>query len=98
VVSVRAASLNHHDVCSARGLSIREDRLPMILGCDAAGVDADGDPVIVQSVIGGERWTGPEELDPELTLLSEAHEGTLAPGTDDGSDPQFRDAAEDGSG
>ena len=37
-VQVRAAALNHHDVWSLRGVGLPADRLPMILGCDAAGV------------------------------------------------------------
>ncbi len=36
-VTVKAASLNHHDLWSLRGVGLSEDRLPMILGCDAAG-------------------------------------------------------------
>ena len=36
-VNVRAASLNHHDLWSLRGVGLAEDKLPMILGCDAAG-------------------------------------------------------------
>ena len=39
VVDVRATTLNHHDVWSARGVGLTEKQLPMILGCDAAGVD-----------------------------------------------------------
>src|SRR5680860_482037 len=36
-VRVKAASLNHHDLWSLRGVGLREESLPMILGCDAAG-------------------------------------------------------------
>ena len=50
----------------------------MILGCDAAGVDADGNEVIVHSVIATDGWRGDETLDPGRTLLSEKHQGTLA--------------------
>src|ERR671914_330001 len=78
VVDVRAASLNHHDLWSLRGVGLPEDRLPMILGCDAAGVDADGDEVIVHSVIASDDWRGDETLDPRRTLLSELHPGALA--------------------
>jgi len=75
VVSVRAASINHHDVWTLRGVGISADRFPMILGCDAAGIDAHGRPVVVHSVIGA----GPDEtLDPNRTLLSELHQGTFA--------------------
>src|SRR5215212_4066352 len=77
-VTVRAASLNHHDVWSLRGVGLPEDRLPMILGCDAAGVDEGGNDVIVHSVISTPDWRGDETLDPKRTLLSELHPGTLA--------------------
>ena len=77
-VSVRAAGLNHHDVWSLKGVGLPADRLPMILGCDGAGVDADGNEVIVHAVVPSEGWTGDETLDPRRTLLSELHDGTLA--------------------
>ena len=77
-VTVRAASLNHHDLWSLRGVGLPEDRLPMILGCDAAGVDEEGNEVIVHSVISTPDWRGDETLDPKRTLLSELHPGTLA--------------------
>ena len=77
-VEVRAASLNHHDLWSLRGVGLPEDRLPMILGCDAAGVDPDGNEVIVHSVIASDGWRGDETLDPKRTLLSELHQGSLA--------------------
>jgi NADPH:quinone reductase-like Zn-dependent oxidoreductase len=77
-VEVRAASLNHHDLWSLRGVGLPEDRLPMILGCDAAGVDEDGNEVIVHSVIASDGWRGDETLDPGRTLLSEKHQGSLA--------------------
>lgn len=77
-VDVRAAALNHHDVWSLKGVGLKADRLPMILGCDAAGVDQDGREVIVHSVITSPGWTGEQTLDPRRTLLSELHQGTLA--------------------
>ena len=77
-VQVRAASLNHHDLWSLRGVGLPDDRLPMILGCDAAGVDEDGAEVIVHSVIATPDWRGDETLDPKRTLLSELHQGALA--------------------
>ena len=71
-VEVRASSLNHHDIWSLRGVGLRADRLPMILGCDAAGVDHDGNEVVVYSVV-------PDDTDPRgLSLLSERYPGTLA--------------------
>jgi NADPH:quinone reductase-like Zn-dependent oxidoreductase len=77
-VTVRAASLNHHDLWSLRGVGLRADQLPMILGCDAAGVDEQGREVIVHAIIGDPDWRGDETLDPRRSLLSERHEGTFA--------------------
>ncbi|MCK9894914.1 zinc-binding dehydrogenase [Frankia sp. AgB32] len=78
-VDVRAASLNHHDLFSLRGVGLPAERLPMILGCDAAGVTADGQEVVVHAVIGDPAAGGGDEtLDPRRTLLSELHPGTLA--------------------
>ena len=77
-VTVKAASINHHDLFTLRGIGIPADRFPMILGCDAAGLDSDGREVVVHSVISGSDWTGDETLDPGRTLLSEVHQGTFA--------------------
>ncbi len=77
-VKVRAASLNHHDLWSLRGVGLPPERMPMILGTDAAGVDEHGNEVIVHSVIATPDWAGDETLDPRRTLLSELHQGTLA--------------------
>ncbi len=78
-VAVRAASLNHHDLWTLRGVGITPDRLPMILGCDAAGVLPDGTEVVVHAVVGDPRaGRGDETLDPRRSLLSELHQGTLA--------------------
>jgi NADPH:quinone reductase-like Zn-dependent oxidoreductase len=77
-VTVRAASLNHHDLWSLRGVGLGADELPRILGCDAAGVDADGNDVLVHSVISDPSWLGDETVDPKRSLLSERYEGTFA--------------------
>jgi NADPH:quinone reductase-like Zn-dependent oxidoreductase len=77
-VSVRAASLNHHDLWTLKGVGIAEDRLPIVLGGDAAGVDDNGEEVIVHSVISSPEWRGDETLDPRRSLLSERYDGTLA--------------------
>jgi len=71
-VEVRAASLNHHDLWSLRGVGLPPDRLPMILGCDAAGVDPEGNEVVVYPVVA-------DPGDPRgYSLFSERHPGTLA--------------------
>jgi NADPH:quinone reductase-like Zn-dependent oxidoreductase len=78
IVTLRTAGLNHHDVWSLRGVGLSPDRLPMILGCDGAGVDEDGNEVIIHAVVPSDGWRGDETLDPRRTLLSELHDGTLA--------------------
>ena len=78
VVTVKAASLNHHDLWSLRGVGLPKDRLPMILGCDAAGLDEDGNEVVVHSVISDPDWRADETFDPKRSLLSERYQGTLA--------------------
>src|SRR6478672_584734 len=78
VVTLKAAGLNHHDVWSLKGVGLPADRLPMVLGCDGAGLDEDGNEVIVHAVVASEGWHGDETLDPRRSLLSELHDGTLA--------------------
>ncbi|WP_328518809.1 zinc-binding dehydrogenase [Kribbella sp. NBC_00359] len=77
-IDVRATALNHHDLWSLKGVGLAEQSLPMILGCDAAGVDPDGNEVVVHAVISDPAWKGDETLDPKRSLLSERYQGTLA--------------------
>ena len=78
-VEVKAASLNHHDLWTLRGVGITADRLPMTLGCDAAGIAPDGSEVLVHAVIGDPAAGGGDEtLDPKRSLLSEVYPGTFA--------------------
>ncbi len=77
-VTVKAAALNHHDLWSLRGVGLREEQLPMILGCDAAGVDAEGNDVLIHAVISDPAWRGDETEDPRRSLLSERYQGTFA--------------------
>ncbi|WP_344656359.1 zinc-binding dehydrogenase [Catenulispora subtropica] len=70
VVTVKAAALNHHDLWTLRGVGITEDKLPMILGCDGAGVTEDGTEVLIHSVI--------DPRDGEPSILTEAYDGTFA--------------------
>lgn len=78
-VTVKATALNHHDLWSLKGVGLGEDKLPMILGCDAAGIAEDGSEVLVHSVISDPGFTGADETtDPKRSLLSERHQGTFA--------------------
>ncbi len=78
-VSLRAATLNHHDLWSMRGLGVDPSWLPCVLGSDGAGVDGDGNeviihPLIADTVAGG----GDETLDPRRRMISDGIDGTLA--------------------
>jgi NADPH:quinone reductase-like Zn-dependent oxidoreductase len=75
-VEVRAAALNHHDLWSLRGVGLPADRLPMILGCDAAGVDEDGNEVVIHAVVGETGHGVPSGERP--TILTELYQGTFA--------------------
>lgn len=77
-VTVKAASLNHHDLFSLRGVGLKDEQLPMILGTDAAGIDEDGNEVVVHGVISDPSWTGDETFDPRRSLLSERYQGSMA--------------------
>ena len=70
VVDVRTSALNHHDLWSLRGVGLRAEQLPMILGCDAAGVAPDGSEVVVYPVVVS--GTG------RASILSEEYPGTIA--------------------
>jgi len=78
LVTVKAAGLNRHDLWSLMGVGLPAERLPMVLGCDGAGVDEDGNEVVVHAVVASEAWQGDETLDPGRTMLSEKYDGTLA--------------------
>ncbi|SHF92060.1 zinc-binding dehydrogenase [Geodermatophilus nigrescens] len=77
-VQVKAVSLNHHDLFSLRGIGLPQERMPMILGTDAAGLDEDGNEVVVHGVVASPGWTGDETMDPKRSLFSELHQGTMA--------------------
>jgi NADPH:quinone reductase-like Zn-dependent oxidoreductase len=75
-ITVKAASLNHHDLWSLQGVGLTEESLPMILGCDAAGIDEDGNEVVLHSVIGESgHGVGPRE---PRSILTERYQGTFA--------------------
>ncbi|HEY8981666.1 MAG TPA: zinc-binding dehydrogenase [Streptomyces sp.] len=78
-VRVMASSLNMHDLWTLKGVGHPPDRLPIVLGCDAAGYDEDGNEVIVHPVLGDpDAGGGDETLDPDRALLSERHDGAFA--------------------
>jgi NADPH:quinone reductase-like Zn-dependent oxidoreductase len=76
-VHVRAAALNHHDLWTLRGVGIDPARLPVVLGCDAAGVTDDGREVLVHAVIADPDGSD-ETLSSDFSILSERYDGTFA--------------------
>ncbi|MFF8993770.1 zinc-binding dehydrogenase [Streptomyces sp. NPDC014983] len=78
-VRVVSSSLNMHDLWTLRGVGHPPERLPIVLGCDAAGIDENGDEVLVHPVIAdSDAGLGDETLDPGRALLSEQHDGAFA--------------------
>jgi NADPH:quinone reductase-like Zn-dependent oxidoreductase len=77
-IAVRAASLNRHDLWTLRGVGIKPEQFPMILGCDGAGTLDDGTNVAIYPIVGDRDFSGDETLDPCRTLLTEREQGTFA--------------------
>ncbi|MEX2290163.1 MAG: zinc-binding dehydrogenase [Mycobacteriales bacterium] len=76
-VQVRAASLNHHDLWTLRGVGLLTDRYPRVLGCDGAGVTEDGRRVVLHSVLSTPSF-GEETLADDFSILSDLDDGTFA--------------------
>src|ERR1700736_3565794 len=78
-VTLRAASLNHHDVWNMRGIGVDPAWLPVVMGSDGAGVDADGSEVMVHPLIADPAaGRGDETLDPRRRMISDGIDGTFA--------------------
>jgi NADPH:quinone reductase-like Zn-dependent oxidoreductase len=79
VVTLEASSLNHHDLWSMRGVGVQESWLPCVLGSDGAGIDDQGNEVIIYPILADPRAGGGDEmLDPGRRMLSDGIDGTLA--------------------
>lgn len=79
LVRVGATSINMHDLWSMRGVGVRDDSFPMILGCDIAGWDDAGNEVIVSGSFGNpDAGRGDESFDPGRALVSERFPGSFA--------------------
>ncbi|PJM78835.1 zinc-binding dehydrogenase [Bifidobacterium scaligerum] len=85
-ISVRAVSVNHHDLWSLRGVGLAAEQTPMILGTDAVGIlDEDipgrhglkaGSEVVLYTFIGTDgNGVAPGE---RRSILSEKYPGTMA--------------------
>lgn len=79
LVTVKAASLNHHDLWTLRGVGVTEERLPAVLGSDVAGITDDGREVVVHALVADPaRGNGDELLDPKRGMLADALDGGVA--------------------
>lgn len=79
IVRVGATSVNMHDLWSMRGVGVRADQFPMVLGCDIAGWDENGREVVVSGSFGDpDLGRGDESLDPGRALVSERFPGAFA--------------------
>jgi NADPH:quinone reductase-like Zn-dependent oxidoreductase len=79
IVRVAATSINMHDLWSMRGVGVRPDQFPMVLGCDIAGWDDAGNEVIVSGSFGNpDAGHGDESFDPDRALVSERFPGAFA--------------------
>ncbi|MEA3183729.1 MAG: hypothetical protein QOJ74_206 [Ilumatobacteraceae bacterium] len=79
VVRVAATSVNMHELWSMRGVGVRADQFPMVLGCDIAGWDEAGNEVIVSGSFGNpDAGHGDESFDPDRALVSERFPGAFA--------------------
>ncbi|PWG66333.1 zinc-binding dehydrogenase [Bifidobacterium callitrichidarum] len=85
-ISVKAATVNHHDLWSLQGVGLAAGQTPMILGTDAAGIlDEDipgkhglkaGSEVVLYTFVGTDgAGVAPGE---RRTILSEKYPGTMA--------------------
>jgi NADPH:quinone reductase-like Zn-dependent oxidoreductase len=77
-ISLKAASVNHHDLWALRGVGLVATDLPRILGCDGAGLDESGNEVVLYPGVNDPGWHGPDDMDPKLSLISERCDGTFA--------------------
>ena len=77
-VNVRAATLNMHDIWTLRGVGIRSEQFPMIIGMDGAGTLDDGTEVVIYPLISSADWRDDETLDPRRSCLTEGYQGTFA--------------------
>ncbi|OZG59147.1 quinone oxidoreductase [Bifidobacterium tissieri] len=85
-ISVKSATVNHHDLWSLQGVGLSAAQTPMILGTDAAGIlDEDipvrkglkaGSEVVLYTFVGADgNGVAPGE---RRSILSEKYAGTLA--------------------
>lgn len=77
-IKLAATTVNMHDLWSLRGVGVRPDAFPKILGCDIVGWDSHGREVMVTGAFGDpDEGGGDETLDPKRSLISEDLPGSF---------------------
>jgi NADPH:quinone reductase-like Zn-dependent oxidoreductase len=77
-IKLAATTVNMHDLWSLRGVGVRPDAFPKILGCDIVGWDQTGREVMVTGAFGNpDAGGGDETLDPSRSLISEDLPGSF---------------------
>jgi|HubBroStandDraft_6_1064221.scaffolds.fasta_scaffold238412_2 NADPH:quinone reductase-like Zn-dependent oxidoreductase len=77
-IRLAATTVNMHDLWTLRGVGVRADSFPKILGCDVTGWDDDGNEVMVTGAFGDpDAGGGDETFDPRRSLISEDMPGSF---------------------
>lgn len=77
-VRLAATTVNMHDLWALRGVGVRPDSFPRILGCDITGWDDAGNEVMVTGAFGDpDAGGGDETFDPKRALISEDGPGSF---------------------
>jgi NADPH:quinone reductase-like Zn-dependent oxidoreductase len=78
-IRVASTTVNMHDLWTLRGIGVRPDAFPKILGCDIVGWDEAGNEVMVTGAFADpDAGEGDETLDPKRSLVSEDLPGSFA--------------------
>ncbi len=78
-IKLAATTVNMHDLWTLRGVGVRPEAFPKILGCDIVGWDSHGREVMVTGAFGDpDAGSGDETLDPKRSLISEVLPGSFA--------------------
>ncbi len=77
-IRLAATTVNMHDLWALRGVGVRPESFPRILGCDIAGWDEKGNEVMVTgSFADPDAGGGDETFDPKRSLISEDLPGSF---------------------
>ena len=78
LVRLAATTVNMHDLWTLRGVGVRLDSFPRILGCDIVGWDPEGNEVMVTGAFANpDAGGGDETFDPNRSLVSEDLPGSF---------------------